>query len=238
MARETITGEFVGKLLDIRYRSIPPAAIEIAKQVVLDGLAVMHAGATEPLGVGRIVTAYVRELGGHPQATVIAGGLKTSMFDAAFANGTMAHALDFDNTSYPPNHPTSPTLPVILAIAEHHRLSGKSVIEAVVTAHEVQGRLRIASTGLATGKGFHKPGTVGLFGAVAGAVKLLSLDRQQALMAFGVAGSRAGSMSINTGTMTKSSHSGHGARMGVEAGLLAQIGWTASKDVFGPKGFF
>ena len=140
--------------------------------------------------------------------------------------------------TYPPNHPTSPTLPAILAIAENHRLSGKAIIEAVVTAHEVQGRLRLASTGLATGKGFHKPGTVGLFGAVAAAIKLLSLDRQQALMAFGVAGSRAGSMSINTGTMTKSSHSGHGARMGVECGVLAKMGWTASADVFGPKGFF
>ena len=73
---------------------------------------------------------------------------------------------------------------------------------------------------------------------MAAASKLLSLDRRQALMAFGVAGSRAGSMSINTGTMTKSSHSGHGARMGVECGLLAKMGWTASADVFGPKGFF
>jgi aconitate decarboxylase len=69
-------------------------------------------------------------------------------------------------------------------------------------------------------------------------MKLLDLDRQQALMAFGIAGSRAGSLSINTGTMTKSSHSGHAARMGVECALLAKMGWTASADVFGPKGFF
>lgn len=45
-------------------------------------------------------------------------------------------------------------------------------------------------------------------------------------------------MSTNTGTMTKSSHSGNGARMGVECGLLAKMGWTASRDIFGPKGFF
>lgn len=43
---------------------------------------------------------------------------------------------------------------------------------------------------------------------------------------------------MNTGTMTKSSHSGNGARMGVECGLLAKMGWTASRDIFGPKGFF
>lgn len=234
----TITERLVEKVLAIRYDALPAQAIEVSKQIVLDGLAVMHAGSAEPLGVGRISTAYVREMGGLPQASVIAGGFKTAMIHAAYANGCMAHALDFDNTHYPPNHPTSPTLPAILALAEHYGHSGKSIIEAVVTAYEVQGRLRLAATGLATGQGFHKPGTVGLFGAVAAAAKLLALDARQTLMAFGIAGSRAGSMSANTGTMTKSSHSGHAARMGVECATLAKMGWTASADIFGPKGFF
>ncbi len=238
MTSATITEAFVDRILGIGYDSIPAEAVELAKHIVLDGLAVMHAGATEPLGVGRLTTAYVHAAGGTPQASVVAGGFKTSMQNAAYANGTMAHALDFDNTSYPPNHPTSPTLPVILAIAEHRRLPGRKVIEALVAAYEAQGRIRWAATGLHTGTGFHKPGTVGLFGAVTAAARMLDLDRQQTLMAFGIAGSRAGSLSINTGTMTKSSHSGHGARMGLESALLAQMGWTASADVFGPKGFF
>jgi aconitate decarboxylase len=89
-----------------------------------------------------------------------------------------------------------------------------------------------------TGSGFHKPGMTGTFGATAGVARALDLDARQMLMAFGLAGSRAGSISINTGTMTKSSHSGHAARMGVECAVLARMGWTASADVFGPKGFF
>src|SRR5688572_8073979 len=210
----------------------------MARQVTLDGLAVILAGSTEPLGVGRISIEYAREMGGAPQATVIAGGFKTSMGNAAYVNGTMAHALDFDNTWYPLNHPTSPTLPAILAIAEHHRLPGSRVIEAIVTAFEVQGRLRLAATGLETGSGFHKPGTTGTFGATAAAARLLDLDERQTLMAFGLAGSRAGSLSINTGSMTKSSHSGHAARMGIECAVLAKMGWTASADVFGKGGFF
>jgi aconitate decarboxylase len=150
----------------------------------------------------------------------------------------MAHALDFDNTWYPLNHPTSPTLPAILALAEHLGSSGRSVVEALVAAFEVQGRLRLAATGMGDGQGFHKPGTTGLFGAVTGAAKMLRLDRARALMAFGIAGSRAGSLAINTGSMTKSSHSGHAARMGIECAVLAQKGWTASSDVFGAGGFF
>ena len=114
MSSPTITEALVDKVLAVDYASLPPAAIDMAKAVTLDGLAVMLAGADEPLGVGRISIQYVREMGGAPQASVIAGGFKTSMLNAAYANGTMAHALDFDNTWYPLNHPTSPTLPAIL----------------------------------------------------------------------------------------------------------------------------
>src|SRR3954468_7716957 len=136
MPETTLTERLVQHVRAIRYESLPPEAIEVSKQIVLDGLAVMHAGSAEPLGVGRISTAYVRETGGLPQASVIAGGFKTSMFNGAYANGCMAHALDFDNTHYPPNHPTSPTLPAILALSEHYRLPGKSIIEAIVAAYE------------------------------------------------------------------------------------------------------
>src|SRR5919106_1154988 len=126
----TITEQFAERVLAIRYDTLPQAAIDIAKQVTLDGLAVTLAGSTEPLGVGRISIEYVKLMGGAPQATVIAGGFRTSMQNAAYANGTMAHALDFDNTWYPLNHPTSPTLPAILAIAERDGLSGARVVEA------------------------------------------------------------------------------------------------------------
>lgn len=238
MTKPTITSALVDKVLAVDFASLPAEAVDMAKAVTLDGLGVMMAGAREPLGVGRISIQYVRDMGGALQSSVITGGFKTSMQNAAYANGTMAHALDFDNTWYPLNHPTSPTLPAILAIAEHGNTNGQKIIAAIAAAFEVQGRLRMAATGLKTGQGFHKPGTTGQFGAVTAAAKMLDLTHEQMLMAFGLAGSRAGSISLNTGTMTKSSHSGHAARMGVECAVLAKMGWTASKDVFGPKGFF
>ncbi|MPZ61688.1 MAG: hypothetical protein GEU93_10410 [Propionibacteriales bacterium] len=234
----TTTGDLVEKVRAVSYETLPREAIEMARHVCLDGIGVTLAGATEPLGLGSLVTRYVRGSAGSPQASVVAGGFKTSMTDAAFANGTMAHALDFDNTWYPMNHPTSPTLPAILALAEHYGSSGRDVITAIVAAFEVQARLRMASTGLHTGRGFHKPGMTGLMGAVAAGISLLDLDQEQAETAFGIAGSRAGSLSVNTGTMTKSSHSGHAARMGLESAVLASMGWTATPDVFGPSGYF
>lgn len=233
-----LTQQLVDHVMALSYERLPAAAIDMAKQVMIDGLGVIMAGYDEPSGLGRIVVDYTRTIGGSPQATVIGGGFMSSMPNAAFANGTLAHALDYDNTWYPLNHPTSPTLPAILAIAEHHRLPGKAVITAIVAAFEVQGRLRLAAKGLETGKGFHKPGTTGTFGATAACGKLLGLDPRQFLMALGIAGSRAGSLSLNTGSMTKSSHSGHAARMGLECAMLAKLGYTAHEDVFGPHGFF
>ncbi len=234
----TITEAFVDKIRTIAYDALPPEAIEVSKQIVLDALAVTLAGADEPTGVGRVSIAYVAQIGGAPQASVIAGGFKTSMQEAAYANGTMAHALDWDDGFFTLSHPTSPTLSANLAIAEHYRLPGAKVIEAIVVALEVQAQVGVAATGLGIGTGFHKNGTVGTFGAVGAAAKLLELNREQTLMAFGLAGSRAGSLAINTGSMTKASHSGHAARSGVECAVLAQMGWTANRDVFGPKGFF
>jgi len=234
----TITEDLVALIAEVRYPEVPAEAIDIANQVFLDGLAVMIAGATEPLGLGSIIHEYALEMAGPKQASVIAGGFKTSMTEAAFANGTLAHALDFDNCWYPLNHPTSPTLPVVLALSEHYGTPGEKCIEALVAAFEVQARLRLASIGLHTGRGFHKPGTTGLMGAVTAAGKMLELDNEQMLMAFGIAGSRLGSLSLNTGTMTKATHSGHAARMGLESALLAARGWTATRDVFGPGGYF
>jgi aconitate decarboxylase len=101
----------------------------------------------------------------------------------------MAHALDFDNTWYPLNHPTSPTLPAILAIAEHdgfraqsHRGDRRRVRSA--------GRVRLAATGMETGSGFHKPGMTGTSRRGRGRRRAPRSVAARISMAFGLAGSR------------------------------------------------
>ena len=66
--------------------------------------------------------------------------------------------------------------------------------------------------------------------AAAGSV-MLGLDSQQTRMALGIAASQAGTVSANTGTMTKSTHCGNAGRMGLEAALLAGKGFTANANV-------
>ena len=102
---------------------------------------------------------------------------------------------------------------------------------------EIQGRLRAASAPAAN-PAFHPPGMVGPLGGAAASAKVLGLDTQQTQMALGIAASRTGGLTANTGTMAKSTHPGNAAGMGAEVGMLAAAGFTASDQILeAPKGY-
>jgi 2-methylcitrate dehydratase PrpD len=86
--------------------------------------------------------------------------------------------------------------------------------------------------------GWHATATLGVFGAAAGASKILGLNVEQTATAIGIAASRASGIRANIGTMVKSLHCGFAARDGLEAALLAASGVTASsKALEGSNGF-
>ena len=223
-----ITEELAGHISSAKYESMPPEAVEAAKMVILDGLAVTLAGSQEQ--AAQIVAEYAREMGGNPQCSAFGHGFKTSPPMAAFINGVAGHVLDYEVMWHPATHATSPTLPGILALAESREATGKDIVTALITGFEVQGRIRVASADLGLG-GFHPPGLVGVMGSAAAGSVMLGLDTEQTQMALGMAASRAGTVSANTGTMTKSTHCGNAGRMGLEAALLAAKGFTANATV-------
>jgi 2-methylcitrate dehydratase PrpD len=86
--------------------------------------------------------------------------------------------------------------------------------------------------------GWHATSTLGTLGAAAACAKLLSLDVPQTQTALGIAASTAAGLRQNFGTMTKPLHPGQAAMNGVNAALLAQLGWTAERDILeAPYGF-
>ena len=222
-------------IADTSYDKLPSSVVDAAKIAILDGVANMLAGSTQ--AVATIIGQYVRELGGAPQSSVIGWGFKTNAPSAAFANGVFGHCLDFEIQGYPPTHGTSSCLPAALALAEGQNASGKIIIEAYVVGWEVQGRLRAASA-QASNPAFHSPGLVGPFGGAAASAKVLGLDAYQTQMAIGIAASRTGGLTANTGTMVKSTHPGNAARMGVEAALLTGAGFTSNENILeAPNGY-
>ena len=225
----SVTEELAGHISTATFETMPSEAIEAAKVVILDGLAVTLAGSREQ--AAQIVADYARDMGGNPVCSVFGQGFKTSPPMAAFVNGVAGHVLDYEVMWHPATHATSPTLPGILGLAERRHSTGADIVTALITGFEVQGRIRVASAhqGLS---GFHPPGLVGVMGSAAAGSVMLGLDSQQTRMALGIAASRAGTVSANTGTMTKSTHCGNAGRMGLEAALLAERGFTANANIF------
>ncbi|MFC1815464.1 MmgE/PrpD family protein, partial [Thermodesulfobacteriota bacterium] len=83
------------------------------------------AGSLEP--AGSIITEVVRNEGGHPVASIVGGGFKTSALNAALANGVMAPALDFDDGGHPniPSRRSVTVFPAVLALGESIGATGK-----------------------------------------------------------------------------------------------------------------
>jgi len=71
-------------------------------------------------------------------ATVLPSGTQLSAADAAFANGTLAHSLDFDDTHLPSSlHPGAPTIAAALATAEAVNASTDTFCAAVAGGYDV-----------------------------------------------------------------------------------------------------
>jgi 2-methylcitrate dehydratase PrpD len=214
-------------------KTVDPAVIAAAKVLILDGLGVLIAGAHHP--VADILLDYAGEIGGKESCTLLRQG-KSSAPLVAFVHGSMLHVNDYEPQGAVPMHGTSNILPPALALAEQYGGDGSDVLAAIIVGWEVQSRLR--SSGPQDLGGFHPPGMFGPFGGAATSSRMLKLSSEQVSMALGIAASRAGGLFANNGTMMKSTHPGNAGRMGVEAALLAQLGFTSNPDIIGaPRGF-
>lgn len=219
------------------YEDIPPKAIEVAKPAILDCVGVALAGSKE--ASGRICAQMAREERVNGEATVFGQGFKSSALMAAFANGTAAHALDYDHSFYLMGQPTAGLTPAILPMAETLGTNGRDLLAAYVVGFEVTTKLASSMPDHSNQGGWHSTGTLGTLGATVACAKLLRLEPDRVQMALGIASSMASGMVWNFGTMTKPLHAGLAARNGVLAAKLAKNGFTGNPVVLeGPKGFY
>jgi 2-methylcitrate dehydratase PrpD len=241
------TGAVVDFINRARWPEFPADAVALAKRCVIDGLGVMLAGSTTSASV--ILREYTRAGDGRADATVFAPEpFRTGAASAALLNGTSGHALDWDDTQLSTSadrifglltHPTMPPLAAALALGEREGASGAQFLEAFLTGFEVECKIAEAIHPHHYKKGFHSSGTVGTFGAMAAAAKLLKLDRDATAHAIALAASMASGIRVNFGTMTKPLHVGRAAQNGIVAAELAAKGFTGGRDALDPPwGFF
>jgi 2-methylcitrate dehydratase PrpD len=215
----------------------PPAEARArAAAAVLDTVGVTLAGASEP--AARAVQQMVAADGGN-SCRVLGTRLCSSASAAALANGTAAHALDFDDMCFVSlAHPSAPLVPAALAAAERVHASGPAILEAYIIGFEIEARLGRTMNPRHYQRGWHCTSTLGSIGAAAAATRLLRLDANQTGHALAIAASEASGLKENFGSMVKPLHAGLAARNGVTAALLSQHGMTASdRALDGPQGF-
>ena len=232
-----ITERVAHFIAQTQVENISQDVLNMSRLGITDVIGVALAGLKEKQS--EIITDYARRTGGVAECSVIGAGFKTSPYLAALVNGTMGHALDYDDLAVSLiGHPSVFLAPAILAIGESIGASGEDVLTAYVVGYEVA--CCVAGPILQSHyvQGWHSTATFGSLGAAAAAAWLLKLNVHQARMALGVAASLAGGLRQNFGTMTKPLHAGKAAANGVQAALLAQAGFTADENIIeAPLGF-
>lgn len=206
-----------------------------AKHAIEDTIACMIGGS------GDTAAANVRKAIAHYTggvATIIGAATAHAPW-AALANGTAAHALDYDDTFLPAvNHAGASLVSSLLALAEERNLSGNSVVDAYIVGLEIDFWLARGLMRSHYDIGWHSTSTIGTIGAAGACARLLGLDEQRTAHALSLGVSMAAGMKVQFGTMAKPLHAGLAAQHGVEAALLAESGVQGRMEALeGPMGF-
>jgi 2-methylcitrate dehydratase PrpD len=213
----------------IRFDDLPPSAVTVARQCILDWFAVTIPGAAEP--AVQILCDELLSDGAEPVASLAGLPGRTSALNAALINGTASHALDFDDVNMAIlGHPSVAILPGLLALAEATGASQEKVLAAFVAGYEVVCRTGALMSPGHYGHGFHATSTVGSVGAAAACSHLLGLDAETTATAYGIAATKASGLKSMFGTMCKPLHAGMAAQNGLLAARLAARGFTSRPD--------
>lgn len=224
----------------LRFSDLPDDVVGHLKLLILDGLGCCLFGAALPW-TRKIIDMLV-EQGGAEQASIFGTNIRTSVSNAALANGTAGHAFELDDIHRGAIiHPNSLCPPVVFGLAEWRGgRRGTDVLTAIAAGYEVGTRIGRAATQALFFRGFHPQGTTGVFAAAAAAARAIDLDANQTQHALGIAGSQAaGLMAAQAGAMVKRMNAGRAAQSGVYGALLAERGFTGITDVLeAPYGGF
>ena len=223
----------------LKYEDLPKEVINEVKRFIYDSIGCAF-GAYDAKDVNILRNVY-KQMGGRPEATVIAFGEKLPAVNATLINSQMIRSLDFNDIYWKedPSHP-SDLIPAALACAELVGASMKDVIVAIFLGYEFEQRLcEFAVPGIRERKWHHATLTQFVSPIVAG--KILGLNVDQIVNAIGISGSHNHTIGCPTAgklTMMKNTVDPMAVQSGVVAALLAKNGFTGTEEIFeGKEGF-
>lgn len=233
-----VTRNLARFVVQTEWNAIPEDVRHDAKCALLNYFAVALSGSdSDPVETS---LASLSRFSGSTQATIIGRKEKADALNAAFLNAASANVFDFCDTHLPTViHPTAPLAPALFALSELQPISGKDLLLAFVLGCEIECRIGLAISPGHYTKGWHITSTCGVFGAAAGAGKLLRLDEQKTVWALGNASAQSSGLCETLGWPAKSLSVGNAAKNGLWSALLAKEGFSGpAEPLAGKQGFF
>jgi 2-methylcitrate dehydratase PrpD len=198
-------------------------AIGAARDGVLDFLASAVGGLDDGAYI-KVLNALLPHAGAS-QASVIGQPERVDAQTAALLNGTLGHALDYDDVhAGVRGHPSTVILPALFTAAEENSATAKALLAAYVVGVEAMAKLGRAMGSRHYEMGFHNTATLGPVGAAAALGHLLRLEPDVLANALGIAATQAAGLRLQFATEVKPLHAGLAARAGVLAMQLARAG--------------
>jgi 2-methylcitrate dehydratase PrpD len=235
--RPGVTQNLARFIVNAGGSDIPQPVRHEAKRALMNFFAVALAGCRA--GPMEIALRSLAELSERKQATIIGRGERTDALSAAFLNAAGANVLDFDDTHVPTAiHPTAPVAPALFALSELRPVTGTDLLTAFVLGVEIECRIGGAIFPGHYAKGWHITSTCGVFGAAAGAGKLMGLDDERMVWVLGHAATQSSGLCEGLGWAAKSIGVGNAARNGLWSALLAEKGFDGPPEpIAGVQGF-
>jgi len=237
LPRPGVTQNLARFVVETRWEDIPEQARHEAKRALLNFFAVAIAGCrTEPV---ELALRTLAEFSGGKRATIVGRTERIDTLGAAFLNAAGANVFDYCDTHLPTVvHPTAPLAPALLSLAELRRVTGPELLLAFVLGFEIECRVGGAVSPGHYPKGWHITSTCGVFGAAAGAAKLLGLNESQVVWSLGNASTQSAGLCECLGWPAKSVSVGNAARNGLFSALLAEKGFSGpAEPIAGAQGF-
>tara|TARA_A100001037_G_scaffold306208_1_gene349899 strand:- start:19746 stop:21116 length:1371 start_codon:yes stop_codon:yes gene_type:complete len=225
-----ITRDLAEFAKETNLNNISDKVVQEVKKSILDTLGVAIAG--RKTVVAEKIINYVGNAKGIGNCTVLGESFKTIPTFAALANGTMGHALDFDDSNKLLNgHGSVTAFPSSLALSEIKQSSGAQFLEAYLLGFEVASKLGAVLNMELYENGWHPTAVLGSIGSCVSSIHLSEISIDESCFALGIASSHASGLRANFGTMTKPFHAGMAAESGVRSVELASLGMTANQNI-------
>ena len=235
MSATDVTGRLARYMVEARERKLAPDVARDARHRILDSLAAMVSGSH--LKPGEMAIKYARAQGGVAEATVVTTDIRTTAINAALANAMFAHSDETDDF-HPATkaHPGCSVVPAALAMAEREGSSGVALLNAVTLGYDLCCRF-LEALGADLVRATHRSaeGTSSTMGSVGAAAALARLDEKGMRHALSYAAQQVSgiwSWVRDAEHVEKAfDFSGMGARNGVTAAIMAQMGFSGVWDV-------